>query len=110
MTYSNPILWIMILLVGLGTFALRGSSILLSSKTKRPQWLERILRFVPAAVLAAIISSSLFIGDDKSLHLGNHRLGASLLATFVALKTKSMLWTIISGMTALWLLSYIGSL
>ena len=98
-------LWIVIAMVAGGTFALRFSFILALDKFKEPALLRRILRFVPAAVLAALISSSLFIREGApSAPWENERLVAALIAALVAWKTKNMLLTILVGFGVLHLL------
>jgi branched-subunit amino acid transport protein len=90
---------------GLVTFAIRLSFIALLGKVEVPPLLTRALRFVPAAVLSAIIFPELVMrGGQADLSLGNGRLLAGLVAALVALKTRSVAWTIASGMAALWAL------
>ena len=52
---STPTLWLTILGVGVVTFALRLSFIALLGRVEVPPFLERALRFVPAAVLTAVV-------------------------------------------------------
>jgi branched-subunit amino acid transport protein len=95
-------LWLVILFAGLLTFATRLSFILLLEHIKIPDWFRRGLRFVPLAVLSAIILPELTIRNttlDLSLH--NPQLYAGALAALVAWKTKNVLLTILAGMIAL---------
>jgi branched-subunit amino acid transport protein len=95
-------LWLVILLAGLLTFATRLSFILLLDRIQVPGWFWRGLRFVPAAVLSAIILPELATQNavlDISLH--NPQLFAGTLAVLVAWRTKNVLLTISAGMVAL---------
>ena len=95
-------LWLVILLAGLLTFGTRLSFILLLDRIKVPNWFRRGLRFVPAAVLSAIILPELASRNavlDISLH--NPQLYAGVLAVLVAWRTKNVLLTIIVGMAVL---------
>ncbi len=100
-------LWLIILLGGLVTFAIRLSFIQFWGRLNLPDWLQRALRFVPPAVLTAIIFPELLILDGAlDLSLTNTRLVAGAVAILVGLKTKSITWTILVGMSVLWLLQF----
>jgi branched-subunit amino acid transport protein len=102
-------IWVIIVIIGLITLAIRLSFILLFGVIEVPPVLRRALRFVPAAVLSAIILPELLLRDETlSLSLGNERLVAGVLAMLVAWRTKNVLLTIAVGMVALWLLRLIG--
>jgi len=95
-------LWAVILLSGLLTFGTRLSFILLLDRINVPGWFRSGLRFVPAAVLSAIILPELATRSavlDVSLH--NPQLYAGALAVLAAWRTKNVLLTIIVGMAAL---------
>ena len=99
-------LWLVIIGMGALTYGLRAASLLLADRLPRYSWLVSFLRFVPVAVLSAIIALETFIPDgaiDLS-PLSNHRLVAAALAILVAWRSRSILWTIIVGMGALWIL------
>lgn len=95
-------LWLVILLAGLLTYGTRLSFILLLDRIKVPNWFRRGLRFVPAAVLSAIILPELASRNAVlDLSLRNPQLYAGALAVLVAWRTKNVLLTIIVGMAAL---------
>lgn len=101
-------LWIVIILGGFLTFAIRLSFILLLEKIAVPVWFKRSLRFVPAAVLSAIILPELAAPTgsvDISLH--NIQLLAGLAAFLVAWRTKNVLLTILIGAVALIIFQFI---
>ncbi len=95
-------LWLVILLAGLLTFGTRISFILLLDRIKVPDWFRSGLRFVPAAVLSAIILPELATRSATlDISLRNPQLYAGALAVLVAWRTKNVLLTIIVGMVAL---------
>ncbi len=98
-------LWLIFLFGGLLTFAMRFSFIYAFGRVRVPPSLHRALRFVPPAVLSAIIFPEVLMREGRlSLGLGNHRMLAAGLATAGALNTKKILPTISVGLGALWLL------
>ncbi len=63
--------------------------------------MQSALRYVPVAVLTAIIVPEILASDGTlDFSLGNARLIAGLIAALVAWRTKSALWTIAAGMAA----------
>lgn len=97
-------LWALIVAIGVGTFALRLSFIQLYAWLDEfPPRVEAALRFVPAAVLAALIGPALLSLDGL---VGgaflDARLLAGLVAVVVAWRTDSMTATIVVGMGVLW--------
>ena len=102
---SAPTLWLTIVIAGVVTFATRLSFIALLERIKVPVWFQRALRFVPAAVLSAIILPETATRNgalDLSLH--NPQILAGCLAALVAWRTRNVLLTILVGMAALLLL------
>ena len=95
-------LWWVMLAGGLLTFGTRLSFIFLLDRLTPPPWLYRGLRFVPVAVLTAIIIPELLLHSGSlDVSITNHRLLAGLLAALVAWRTRSALLTILIGMAAL---------
>jgi branched-subunit amino acid transport protein len=98
-------IWIIMIILGLLTFATRLSFIVLLERINLPRNFQRALRFVPIAVLSAIIAPELgYSNNVLAISPHNPRLLAGIIATFVAYKTKNVLWTISIGMAVFWLL------
>jgi len=99
---------LILVVVGMGaiTFGLRAGSLLLAERLPRSPWLNSFLRFVPAAVLSAIVAQvTLITGSTLNLSpLANPRLVAGALAVVVAWRTRRMLLTIAVGMIGMWIL------
>jgi branched-subunit amino acid transport protein len=101
---DSLIIWITIIISGLLTVAIRLSFILVLGRMKVPDSFTRALRFVPAAVLSAIILPEMVRpGGELNISIANPRLLAGLVAGLIAWRTKNILLTIIAGMGALWL-------
>lgn len=95
------------LIVGMGivTYAIRLSLILLLGRLAVPPLVRRALRFVPPAVLSALIFPELLLpGGTPMFSFENPRLLAGVLAGVVAWKSKNVLLAIAVGMVALWML------
>jgi branched chain amino acid efflux pump len=101
-------IWLVILLGGLVTFAIRFSFIYLFGRFHIPETIRRSLHYVPPAVLSAIVFPELFLRDG-TLYLSVHnvRLMAGLVAIVVAWYSKNTLLTIVIGMLALFLFQWL---
>lgn len=102
-------LWLTMIAIGITTFVIRFSFIYLFGRMEIPELARRALRFVPPAVLSAIIFPELLIpGGVFDISLGNGRLLAGVLAALVAWRTKNVVLTILVGMAALYLLNVLS--
>jgi branched-subunit amino acid transport protein len=100
-------IWLIFVLGGLLTFGMRYSFIYLLGRFELPETLRRALRFVPPAVLSAIVFPELFIRSGQiDFSLTNFRLLAGLVAVLVAWKTKNTVLTILAGIVALLILEF----
>ena len=98
--------WLVIGSMAVGTLLLRYSFIGLVGRVDRvPETALRVLRFVPSAVLAALVAPALFRPEGLiDFTLGNERMLAGLIAAGVAWWTRNMFYTIGAGMAVLWIL------
>lgn len=99
-------LWVVIIVVGLGTYAMRLSFVQLYSQMDDfPPRVERALAFIPVAILAALIFPELFSLDGPVVSVViDARVLAGGLAAIIAWRTGSMLATIGVGMSTLWII------
>lgn len=94
--------WPVFLLGGLLTFAARFSFVYAFGRLGVPEPARRALRYVPPAVLSAIVFPELLMPDGRlDVGWGNHRLLAGGVAVLAALATRRTLPTILAGMAAL---------
>ena len=97
--------WLIMLGMGLVTFAVRLSIIPLYGRGDVPPAVRRALRFVPPAVLTALAAPAIIRPEGAvNLSVTNIQLIAGSVATLVAWKTRSALPTIAVGMATLWVL------
>ena len=98
-------IWLAIIGMGVITYSIRIVLFLLLEKVQLKQQWQQALRYVPTAVLTAILIPELLLpGGSLDLSLGNVRLLAGIGAAIVAWRTHNVLWTIVVGMGVLWLL------
>jgi branched-subunit amino acid transport protein len=101
--HSSLTIWVIIFSVGLVTFVIRFLPIALLSRLALPEWLKKALVYVPPAAMTAIIAPALFFaGGAPTIALDAPRLGAAIFAALLAWRTRSVLWTVVLGMVALW--------
>ncbi|HXH03606.1 MAG TPA: AzlD domain-containing protein [Candidatus Competibacteraceae bacterium] len=86
--------------MALVTFLIRYPLLALSGRIRLPEGWLRVLRYVPPAVLAAIVAPAVLLGDDGGLALGadNARLAGAVAALAVGVWRGSLLATIVAGM------------
>jgi branched-subunit amino acid transport protein len=95
-------LWWILIAGGLLTVGTRLSFIFLLDRLTPPAWLYRGLRFVPVAVLMAIVVTEVIShSGSPDFTFSNFRLVAALVAAAVAWRTRSALLTIVVGMAVL---------
>ncbi|MFC6615724.1 AzlD domain-containing protein [Halopenitus salinus] len=107
--YGAPAIWLATVAIGIATYGLRFSFIHLFGRIDDvPPKLERTLRYVPPAVLAALVVPQLVsIEATARATLLDARLIAGLAAGVVAWRTGNVLATIAAGMGVLWLLRFL---
>jgi branched-subunit amino acid transport protein len=88
--------------MALVTFLIRYPLLVLVGRISLPESVRRALRYVPLAVLAAIIAPAIVMPEGTiDLSPSSAPLIASLIAIVVAWRTKNLLLTIVIGMAAL---------
>jgi len=101
-------IWVVMIALGALTFLTRLSFIALAGRWDPPPLFQSALRFVPVAILTAIVVPELVLHTGTlDLSLTNARLLAGVLAIFVAWRTKNTVLTIVIGMAAFWILQAI---
>ena len=91
-SYAGPVVWALIVVIGGLTFLIRLSFIgLFGYLDEIPPRVKHGLRFVPAAVLAALVLPSFTAG---------------IVAGGVAWRTEDVLMTIGAGMATLWVVRF----
>jgi len=99
--------WLTIAGVTLSVYLLRASFILFADAQRFPHRFRQALKFVPPAVLAAIVLPGLVMPHAAfDMTLANPRWIAGALAIVLAVATRNATATIGIGMLALWLLQW----
>ncbi len=92
--------WIAIVVIGVGTYAIRASFLLVAHRFRGLSPTTReVLRMIPAAALAALVAPALLRPEGR-LDLVSPELLAGLVAMAVAWWTRSILATIAVGLVA----------
>ncbi len=99
-------LWIVIVVVGALNYLSRLSFIAFFARRSMPPLLERALRYVPAAMLTALVVPMVVDVTPDGLHPHLPKVAAAVLAALVAWFKLGTLWTLGVGMLALWLLNF----
>jgi branched chain amino acid efflux pump len=99
-------LWTVIFAVGALNYLSRLSFIALFARRAMPPLLARALKYVPSAMLTALILPMVIDWRGTPADLATPRVAAALIATAAAFATRSTLATLGAGMAALWLLQW----
>ena len=99
-------LWAVIVAVGALNYASRLSFIAFFARRAMPPLLARALKYVPAAMLTALIVPMIVDWKGAAADFATPRVAAAVLAAAVAFATRSTLKTLATGMAALWLLQW----
>ena len=106
---GSPRVWLAIVLIGIATYGFRLSFIHLFGRIDEvPPLIKRPLRYVPPAVLAALVLPDLVtLGPSVAATLLDERLIAGAVAGVVAWRTENVFATIAVGMGVLWLFRFV---
>lgn len=100
-------IWTVILALGLGTYLLRLSFLGLIGDRAVPAWAMRLLRYVPMAVLPALVAPLVVWPSATEGEPDPARMIAALVALGIGAWTRSVLGAIAGGMAALYLLLWV---
>lgn len=90
-------IWVAILLSGVGTYAMRASFLVFAHRLADvPPSIQRLLRQIPPAALAAIVIPAL-MRPEGQLDLWQPRFLAGVVAALVAWKTRNIALTLVVG-------------
>ena len=104
---SDVLIWFAIIICGIITFLTRFTPLSHLMPQQISQPIERALGYVPVAVLTPIIISAILMPEGEVFSEGNMRIPASLIAVLVAKLTGSIVMTLVSGLSTLWLLNFL---
>ncbi len=103
-------IWAVIVVVGVLNYASRLSFIAFFARRTVPPALARALRYVPVAMLTALIVPMILPGPPIEVPaVPTPKMVATLVAFAVAWFTHSTVKTLVAGMAALWLLEALAA-
>ncbi|ELY96164.1 branched-chain amino acid transport [Natrialba hulunbeirensis JCM 10989] len=107
--YSMFSIWAVIVAIAIATYLIRLSFIHLFGRINQvPARIKRFLKFVPAAVLAALVAPQLVTPSAAVTEMIlDERLLAGVVAAAVAWWRGDILATIVVGMIALWTFQFL---
>ena len=89
--------WIAVVLAGIGTYSMRASFLVFAHRLADvPPGVQRILRQIPPAALAAIVVPAL-LRPEGTFDLWQPRFLAGLVAAAVAWRTRNVALTLVVG-------------
>ncbi len=108
MTYSTAEIWLIIALLGAGTFLIRFSFLGLIGDRPMPAIVLKLLRFTPVAVLPGMVAPLVLWPAATGGVPDPARLIAAVVTVAVGIWTRNAIWAIGAGIStlylALWLL------
>ncbi len=104
---SDTSIWWMIITLGIGTFLIRFSFLGLLGGRDLPDWLVRHLRYVPVAVLPALVAPLVVWPDATGGTLDPARAIAALTALAIGAWFRSPLGAIFGGMAMLYFMQFV---
>jgi len=91
-------------IVAVMTYVMRAGMIVALADRPIPEPLERALRYVGPSVLAALMIN-LAAGGEGGPSLEIAEAAALIVAGGVAIWRRNLIWTLLAGMTTLWILT-----
>jgi branched-subunit amino acid transport protein len=107
MTQTPLTIWIVIALLGLGTFLIRFSFLGLIGNRLLPEWVMRMLRYTAVSVLPALIAPLILWPSATGGQTDPVRLAATAVTLGTGILTKRVLLAILLGAITLIGLPYI---
>jgi branched-subunit amino acid transport protein len=107
MEISSEFIWLLIG-VSLATLIPRVLPMVLFSRINMPGWLLAFLRYVPIAVMTALLAQSVLTEDEAWIPVQDNLNLLALVPTLLAaVLTRSLLITVLTGIGAMFLLQWL---
>ena len=97
----------LVLLLAGGTYLIRASLVVMLANVTIPERGQQALRLVAPAVLAGLVAQTLIISGGEFRSFGSWYIAAAV-AVIIAWRTRSVGWTLLAGMVAVWILEALG--
>ncbi|WP_204115680.1 AzlD domain-containing protein [Shimia biformata] len=99
---DNYNIWLIIIVMGLGSFGLRFVFLGLVGDRPLPDWVIRHLRYTAVAILPALVAPLVVWPDATSGHLDPARMAAAIATLGVGLWSRNVLAAIAAGVVVLY--------
>ena len=103
MTYTTFEIWLIIAILGIGTFLIRFSFLGLIGDRPMPPVVLKLLRFTPVAVLPGMVAPLVLWPAATQGMPDPARMVAAVVTVAVGVKTRSAIWGIAAGIGTLYL-------
>ncbi len=101
-------IWLLIILSGVITFSMRFLPLSNFIPKKLPYFIQEGIKFVSLSLLTPIIIYSILVDNQTSIGVAdNPKVYASVIAIFIALASRSIIITLISGLLIIWIFELI---
>lgn len=107
MNYSDGEVWLIIALLGVGTFVIRFSFLGAFGQINMPPWALRLLRYTPVAVLPGLVAPMVLWPAATGGQMDPARTLAALVALSLGVYTKNVLVAMFGGGGTLYLMLYL---
>lgn len=97
MNFSDTEIWVIILLLGAGTYLIRLSFLGLIGERPMPEWMLRHLRYTPVAVIPGLVAPLVVWPAATGGAPDPARLAAALITLAVGMWTKNLMAAIAAG-------------
>ncbi len=97
MTYSDAQIWLIIALLGVGTFLIRFSFLGLIGNRELPEWVLRHLRYTAVAILPAMVAPLVLWPEANGGEPDPARLVAAAVTLGVGFVLKNPVFGIVAG-------------
>ncbi|MEV8465671.1 AzlD domain-containing protein [Fluviibacterium sp. DFM31] len=101
MTQSDATIWAVIAGLGIGTYLIRFSFLGLVGNRPLPDWLLRLLRYTPVAVLPGLVAPLILWPEATDGTPDPARLAAAAITLAVGLYTRNVVASVLVGMVTL---------
>jgi branched-subunit amino acid transport protein len=102
MTYSTAEIWLIIVIMGIGTFLIRFSFLGLIGDRPMPAFVLRLLRYTPVAVLPGMVAPLVLWPAATNGDFDPVRMGAAVATILIGIWTRNVLWAILGGAVTLY--------
>lgn len=97
MSFTDAEIWGIIVLLGIGTFAIRFSFLGLIGDRPLPDWLLRHLRYTAVAILPALVTPLVLWPSATGGETDPVRLSAAAATVVAGYLTRNPIWGILAG-------------